>query len=47
MLRLQPGQLAKLDDWIARQPEPLPSRPEAVRRILEARLMHEEERGRL
>lgn len=47
MVRLQPDQLAKLDAWIAHQSEPLPSRPEAVRRILEARLVHEEERGHL
>jgi len=46
-VRLQPDQLAKLDAWIAHQPAPTPSRPEAVRRILEARLVHEEERGRL
>ena len=46
-VRLQPDQLAKLDAWIAHQPAPFPSRPEAVRRILEARLVHEEERGRL
>ena len=46
-VRLQPEQLAQLDAWIAHQPVPLPSRPEAVRRILEARLVHEEERGRL
>lgn len=33
-VRLQPDQLAALDAWIARQPEPRPSRPEAVRQIL-------------
>jgi hypothetical protein len=33
-VRLQPDQLAALDAWIARCPEPKPSRPEAVRRIL-------------
>jgi len=26
--------LDKLDAWIARQPEPRPSRPEAIRRIV-------------
>jgi hypothetical protein len=26
--------LAQLDAWIARQPEPRPSRPEAIRRLL-------------
>jgi len=46
-VRLQPDQLAKLEAWIAHQPNPQPSRPEAGRRILEARLVHEEERGRL
>ena len=33
-VRLLPPALAALDTWIARQPEPKPSRPEAVRRIL-------------
>lgn len=33
MVRLQPAQLAKLDQWIAEQPDQ-PSRPEAVRRII-------------
>jgi hypothetical protein len=33
MLRLQPDQLAKLDEWIAAQSPP-PSRPEAIRKIL-------------
>ena len=30
--------LAALDAWIARQPEPKPSRPEAIRQILAAHL---------
>jgi len=47
MVRFPVEMLAKLDAWIAHQPAPSPSRPEAVRRILEARLVHEEERGRL
>lgn len=34
MLRLQPDQLAALDHWIEQQPDPKPTRPEAVRRIL-------------
>jgi hypothetical protein len=34
LVRLQPDQLAALDAWIARCPEPKPSRPEAVRQIL-------------
>ena len=38
MLRLQPDQLAALDAWIAAQPNPRPSRPEAVRTILKEKL---------
>lgn len=37
-VRVQPDQLAILDAWIARQPEPRPSRPEAIRQILAAHL---------
>lgn len=33
MVRLQPEQLAKLDQWIADQGEPI-TRPEAIRRIV-------------
>ena len=33
-LRLMPTQIAPLDAWIAAQPQPRPSRPEAIRRIL-------------
>ena len=33
-VRLLPPALAALDTWIARQPEPKPSRPEAVRRLM-------------
>ena len=33
-VRLQPDQLAALDHWIEQQPDPKPTRPEAVRRIL-------------
>jgi hypothetical protein len=33
-LRLMPTQVAPLDAWIASHPEPRPSRPEAIRRIL-------------
>jgi hypothetical protein len=33
-LRLMPTQIAPLDAWIASHPEPRPSRPEAIRRIL-------------
>jgi hypothetical protein len=31
-------QLARLDAWIAQQPDPKPSRPEAVRRLMEMSL---------
>jgi hypothetical protein len=34
-VRLQPDALAALDTWIAAQPD-APSRPEAVRRLIEA-----------
>jgi hypothetical protein len=34
VLRLQLSALAQLDAWIAAQPEPRPSRPEAAGRIL-------------
>jgi len=33
-VRVQPDQLAALDAWISHQPEPKPSRPEAIRQIL-------------
>jgi hypothetical protein len=36
IVRLKPPLLTLLDDWIAAQPEPeLPSRPQAIRRLLE------------
>jgi hypothetical protein len=34
-LRLKAAQLASLDEWIQRQAEPKPTRPEAIRRLLE------------
>jgi len=37
-VRLQPDQLAALDRWIDKQPDPKPSKPEAVRRILASHL---------
>lgn len=37
-VRLQPDALAQLDVWIAAQPEPRPSRPEAIRRLTAERL---------
>jgi hypothetical protein len=35
---MQPDQLAILDAWIAAQPEPKPSRPEAIRQLLKPSL---------
>ena len=35
MVRVPPGELARLDEWIARQLEPRPTRPEAIRRLVE------------
>jgi hypothetical protein len=40
MVRLQPRQLASLDAWIGRQ-ESAPSRPEAVRRLIDQALASE------
>lgn len=37
VVRMQPDRLAALDDWIAMQPDQ-PTRPEAVRRLLEKAL---------
>jgi hypothetical protein len=34
MVRLPPLAISSLDAWIAARPEPRPSRPEAIRRIL-------------
>ena len=34
-VRIQPEQLAALDAWCAAQPDPKPSRPEAIRKILD------------
>jgi hypothetical protein len=36
--RLPPEELARLDAWIETQPDPKPSRPEAIRRLLEKAL---------
>jgi hypothetical protein len=33
-LSVKPDQLAALDNWIARHPDPKPSRPEAIRRMM-------------
>ena len=38
LVRLQPKQLAKLDAWIKRQPKPKPTRPEAIRQLMEKQL---------
>jgi hypothetical protein len=38
MVRLQPPELTVLDEWIGNQPDPKPSRPEAVRRHLKRSL---------
>lgn len=43
-VRLHPGLAAKLEAWIAAQPDPKPSRPEAIRRLLEEAL--ERSRGK-
>jgi hypothetical protein len=37
-VRMQPDQLTALDAWIARQPEPQPSRPEAIRHLAQMSL---------
>jgi hypothetical protein len=37
-LRLYPDLEALIDAWIAAQPDPKPSRPEAIRQILAAHL---------
>jgi len=34
LVRLQAEPLSRLDGWIAEQPDPKPSRPEAIRRML-------------
>lgn len=43
-VRLQDDALAALDAWIARQPD-APSRPEAIRRLIEVGLRAEAPRG--
>jgi hypothetical protein len=40
MVRLQPPELNALDEWIGNQPDPKPSRPEAVRQHLKRSLDH-------
>lgn len=43
-VRLPPAELASLDAWIAAQPDPKPSRPEAVRRLMEIGLAGQTDR---
>jgi hypothetical protein len=38
VVRMHPPMLAGLDEWIAKQKQPFPSRPEAVRRLVEVGL---------
>lgn len=38
MVRMPPNRIADLDAWRAAQPYPKPSRPEAIRRLLEKAL---------
>jgi hypothetical protein len=35
VVRMHPPMLAGLDEWIAKQRQPFPSRPEAIRRLVE------------
>jgi len=35
VVRMHPPMLAGLDEWIAKQKQPFPSRPEAIRRLVE------------
>lgn len=37
-VRLQPDQLAALDTWISQQPAPKPTRPAAIRAMVQASL---------
>jgi hypothetical protein len=37
-VRLPPDQLASLDKWVAGQDDPMLTRPEAIRRLIEAGL---------
>jgi Arc/MetJ-type ribon-helix-helix transcriptional regulator len=43
--RSPPELTAKIDDWRAEQPEPQPSRSEAIRRLLEKALARFKRRG--
>jgi hypothetical protein len=46
VVRMRPEQIKALDAWIVSQPDPKPSRPEAVRRLLDARLRGERTKGK-
>jgi hypothetical protein len=35
VVRMHPPMLAGLDEWIAKQKQPFPSRPEAIRRLVD------------
>src|SRR5215207_4683780 len=47
MVRLQPEQFTVLDAWIDAQPEPKPTHPEAIRRLVEAGLAQGDSLSRL
>jgi len=42
MVRMPSSQLAELDEWAERQPEPKPTRPEAIRRLVDKGLASKE-----
>ena len=44
VVRMQPAPLSRLDAWIELQPDPKPSRAEAIRRLLEERFSQKGER---
>jgi hypothetical protein len=44
-VRIPPQQLAKLDAWIAQQPEPKPTVPAAIRRMIDKALACESAQG--
>jgi hypothetical protein len=40
MVRVLPDFVQRLDHWISKQPDPKPTRPEAIRRLVDAVLDH-------
>jgi hypothetical protein len=44
-VRVPPAQLAKIDAWIERQPDPKPTLPEAFRRLADKALACESAQG--